>query len=306
MRMKHPPSISIVVPTYKRPDSLSRLLHSLTRLKYPVTRFEVILVDDGGGLSFEPIRERFDRTLRIVGISQSNSGPALARNVGAERSGGEILAFIDDDCEADTLWLTELSKGFETGKDHLCGGRTINSLPHNPYSSASQLLIDFLYDHYNPERRLGGFFPTNNFALPRAPFFELGGFDPALRYGEDREFCHRWATAGYGFLSLPRALVYHRQVLDFLSFIRLHFCYGRGTFDYRRKTVEHGSRPGPLSPLSFYARLVLSGHRRERNVRGLLHTGLLLLSQMANTAGQLSGVIENAFASRSSEESEQR
>jgi glycosyltransferase involved in cell wall biosynthesis len=296
MPMKLPPSISIVVPTYKRPAPLYRLLQSLTRLKYPTTRFEVILVDDGGVLSFEPIWERFGRTFNIVGLSQSNSGPAAARNSGAGRSEGAILAFIDDDCEADPLWLTALSKGFEADRGHVCGGRTMNALPHNPYATASQLLIDYLYQHYNPELRLGAFFPTNNFAVPRVSFLELGGFDPGLRFGEDREFCHRWARAGYGFRSVPGALVYHHQYLDFPSFVRLHFNYGRGTFFYRRKTVESGSKPGSLSPPSFYAGLMLSGLRRERNARGLLHSLLLLLSQAANTAGLFSRVIKDTFS----------
>ncbi len=281
------PSISIVVPTYKRVDSLTRLLHSLTRLKYPTARFEVMLVDDGGGLSFGPIRERFGPALRLECLNQSNSGPGSARNVGAEGSEGEILAFTDDDCEVDSLWLEELSKGFETGTEPLCGGRTVNSLPHNPYASASQQLVDFLYEHYNPERQWGAFFPTNNVALPRTRFLALGGFDPTLRFGEDREFCHRWAMAGGGFRSLPRALVYHHQALDFRSFIHRHWCYGQGTSDYRRKTRAHGSRPGRLSPPSFYVRLVLSGLRRQLDARGLLHSALILLSQMANAVGQL-------------------
>jgi glycosyltransferase involved in cell wall biosynthesis len=188
MPMNPQRSISIVVPTYKRPNLLCRLLQSLTRLEYPTTRFEVIVVDDGGGLSFESILERFGRTFNIVGLSQSNSGPAAARNSGAGRSGGEILAFIDDDCEAHPLWLTALSKGLEAAGKHVCGGRTINSLPNNPYATASQLLIDYLFQHSNPELRPGAFFPTNNFAVPRASFLELGGFDPGLRFGEDREF----------------------------------------------------------------------------------------------------------------------
>ena len=173
MPVNLPPSISIVVPTYKRVDSLTRLLHSLTRLKYPTTRFEVMLVDDGGGPSFGVIPERFEPALRLECLNQSNSGPGSARNVGAEGSEGEILAFTDDDCEVDSLWLEELSKGFETGTEPLCGGRTVNSLPHNPYASASQLLVDFLYEHYNPERQWGAFFPTNNVALPRTRFLAL-------------------------------------------------------------------------------------------------------------------------------------
>ena len=294
--MKPQPFFSIVVPTFRRPAPLCRLLESLVHLKYPATRFQVIVVDDGGGLAFEPILGSFSETLHLVVLSQSNQGPASARNLGARRSEGEILAFIDDDCEADALWLTELSRGFEASGNRIGGGRTINALPMNPYAAASHLLIEYLYCYYNPEFQLGAFFPTNNFAVPRTAFLQLGGFEPVLRFGEDREFCHRWALAGYRFQTLPHALVYHRQCMDFSSFLRLHFCYGRGSFHYRRKVVERGSTPGRLSPISFYARLVLAGLRSERSPRGLRLSGLLLLSQAANTVGFVSGAVKNVIS----------
>ena len=41
------PLVSIVVPTYKRPDALRETLESLAKLEYPADRFEVIVVDDG-------------------------------------------------------------------------------------------------------------------------------------------------------------------------------------------------------------------------------------------------------------------
>ena len=50
------------------------------------------------------------------------------------------------------------------------GGRTVNALPDNPYASASQALIDYLYVYYNEGAAGEPLFTTSNLALPRARF----------------------------------------------------------------------------------------------------------------------------------------
>ena len=277
---------SIVVPTYLRTGQLSDLLFSLTRLKYRSTDFEVIVVDDGGYIPLEPIIFRFCDQLKLTLLRQEkNAGPAYARNKGAACAEGQFLAFIDDDCLVDPGWLQALSEGFTQSPHCICGGKTFNILDQNPYSTASQLLIDHLYEHFSPVDKFGGFFPTNNFAVPRKRFLEIDGFDPTLRFGEDREFCQRWTSRGYPFLSNPDAVVYHSHELNLMSFLRLHFLYGGGSFQFRRRCFDRNQSPGKLSPPSFYLRLIMSGITKEKSLRGLLFSLLLAASQMANTAG---------------------
>jgi glycosyltransferase involved in cell wall biosynthesis len=279
------PPFSIIIPTYHREAQLIDLLLSLTRLRYEPSRFEVILVDDGGRSSPDAVVKPFCTRLNLALIKQENSGPAMARNHAARRAGGRFLAFTDDDCLVDPGWLKALAEGFEQAPVSICGGRTVNALTRNPYSVASHLLLDFLHHHYSPRNCLGGFFPTNNFAVQKANFLEMGGFDPSLRFGEDRDFCHRWASRGYLFQNIPDAVIYHAHALDFSSFLRLHFSYGGGTYEFRKRCVQRGGVTARLNPPSFYLSLILSGIRREKNVQGLWGSMLLLLSQLANTAG---------------------
>jgi GT2 family glycosyltransferase len=72
-------------------------------------------------------------------------------------------------------------------------------LPDNPFSTASQLLIDYLYEYYNIDSPQSLFFASNNFAVARKLFNQVGQFDLnfPLAAGEDREFCDRWLFHGY-------------------------------------------------------------------------------------------------------------
>src|SRR5262245_44155557 len=143
------PFFSIVVPTYGRSAQLMSCLKAISSLDYPIDRFEVVVVNDGGEISNEALlaefRNRFDFTL----LTQPHAGPATARIYGASMAKGEYLAFTDDDCLPLSNWLQTLAVRFETMPECIVGGRTINGYLDNLYSSASQLLIDYLCAYYN-------------------------------------------------------------------------------------------------------------------------------------------------------------
>ncbi len=220
---------SIVVPTHGRPASLRRLLKALNDLDYSRDKYEVVVVVDGGSDSLEEANIGDQAALRLRVLRQENLGPAAARNHGARMAEGRFLAFTDDDCVPDALWLAELDRALRSGPGLLWGGRTINMYPGSLPTEASQLLSDYLHENYNPASRIGAFFPSNNLAVERTRFLELGGFDERLRFGEDRELCSRWRARGFSFGSAPLAIVRHGHRQDWLAFLRLHFLYGGGT-----------------------------------------------------------------------------
>ncbi|MGL5065620.1 MAG: glycosyltransferase [Microcoleus sp.] len=136
---------SIIVPTYDRPQKLAACLDSFAKLKYPSDRFQVIVVNDSTKISIESTVSPFQSKLNLQLLSQPNSGPATARNTGAFAAKGKFLVFTDDDCTVAEDWLQALENRFLKTPDCLLGGRTINALPDNIYSTASQQLIDYLY-----------------------------------------------------------------------------------------------------------------------------------------------------------------
>ena len=276
---------SIVIPTYQRHGPLMRLLRSLTLLDYNPERFEVIVVDDGSDLPLDNVIRRFASELNIIFLKQENSGPAAARNKGSQRAQGKYLAFIDDDCAADPYLLKAMRVSLEEHPGSACGGKVANAFPDNPYSAATQVLMDYLYDHYSPLIHHAGFFPAANLSVPREIFLEMGGFDPTLRFGEDRDFCYRWSSLGYPFASVPDAIVFHYHALKFYSLLSLHFSYGGGTFQFWKRHGRGVLRMTTLNPPRWHLNLVFSGLRNHGRSNGLLSSVLLGFIQGSCAAG---------------------
>ena len=136
--MAFQPIFSIIIPTYNRPERLANCLAAIAQLDYPRDRFEVIVVDDGSDASLEPVVTPLQEQIDITLLRQKNAGPAAARNRGAAQARGQFLAFTDDDCQPTTNWLTQFAENFATAPQSLLGGKTINALVNNPYSTASQ------------------------------------------------------------------------------------------------------------------------------------------------------------------------
>jgi glycosyltransferase involved in cell wall biosynthesis len=85
------PVVSVIVPTYGRPQYLQSALWSVMLQTFP--DWECIVVDDAGDQPSElPNDPRFRWIKRSI-----NGGPGAARNTGVAASRGRYIAFLDDD-----------------------------------------------------------------------------------------------------------------------------------------------------------------------------------------------------------------
>jgi glycosyltransferase involved in cell wall biosynthesis len=286
MKKPHSPMFSIIIPTYQRPARLKKCLEGIARLDYPKDGFEVIVVDDGSTVSLEKALRPFSTGFDLTLVRESHAGPAAARNKGAALARGEFLVFTDDDCVPHPEWLRAFSKRLAVTPDGLIGGAVVNGLPHNPCSSASQLLCDYLYAYHNKEEDNGRFLMSNNMALKKRLFKLSRGFDTDFPWagGEDRAFSSNWLRRGRRIIYAPEAVVSHTHALTFKTFIRQHFAYGRGAFVFHGKH-HHLRRLGGMEPLSFYAELLKYPCRHCRGGRKALLLALFMFSQGAVAAG---------------------
>lgn len=287
--MSRPPlKFSVIIPTCDRPRELAVCLESLALQNYPRERFEVIVVDDASRMPLDLVVAAFRQRLTLTLLKQSRSaGPSRARNRGAACAQGEFLAFTDDDCAPAPDWLQQLDVRFISRPRHVIGGRVINALTENPYSMASHVILDVIYDYYDPQQGRAHFFPTSNFALAADQFREMGGFNEnwPLAAAEDREFCYRWLQRGFLLTYAPEASVYHRHHLTLNSYCGLHFRYGRGAYHYHLLRAD-GRGAGGLKPdWRFYWTCVRYPFQHMAKPRAAIIVALLLLWQVFNAAG---------------------
>jgi glycosyltransferase involved in cell wall biosynthesis len=95
------PLVSVIIPTFDRPEFLKAALRSVMRQTLP--DLEVVVVDDGSTADVLPVLNAVDDGRIRYFKHESNRGEAAARNTGILNARGAYLAFLDDDDQ----WLPE-------------------------------------------------------------------------------------------------------------------------------------------------------------------------------------------------------
>jgi glycosyltransferase involved in cell wall biosynthesis len=97
--MPSPPTISAIIPAYNAAAFIGSAIESALAQTCPPV--EIIVVDDGSTDDTAEVVRQFAEPVRL--LTQTNGGPAAARNHAARAASGEWLAFLD----ADDLWLPQ-------------------------------------------------------------------------------------------------------------------------------------------------------------------------------------------------------
>lgn len=287
------PLISIIVPTYNRPEQLRRNLLSIVQLDAERSNFEVIVVDDGSDLSCESIVMDIAAELNWVFLRQENQGPGIARNAGARVARGQFLAFLDDDCTMPINWYDRLSGVLEKGV--MLGGHTENMLKGVIFSTASQTLVEYLYCYYNSDHSQARFLTSNNMVVSAEFFHDLGGFSAKFprAAAEDRDFCDKWLFFGGNIKYVPGVIVEHWHRMGWRQFCRQHFNYGVGARVYRDNRKNRRAIPPKIEPVRFYLNLIVFPFRKHKNMYSVLLLMCLILSQVLNVSGFFLGKDHN-------------
>jgi GT2 family glycosyltransferase len=117
-------TISVIIPTYKRKNSLERCLKALKGQKRKPD--EVIIVvreEDKETIEYLKSEKIHMPELKMVYVNQP--GQVYAMNAGLEEASGEIICFTDDDAEPFPDWLEKLEKWYEDKDVGGVGGRDI-------------------------------------------------------------------------------------------------------------------------------------------------------------------------------------
>ena len=252
------PSISIIIATKGRYESLQRLFESLKRLEHlERIRPEILVVNNADdGPPERHVKELVEALDRKIGdvrcLREENSVPprpkCQAHNLAIGEARGSILAFIDDDVEVVPGWLRAMHDFF----------------PQHPYDAMQGAILvppvyqgdkEFLrawnryrtipYINYGDRvmeiRTLTG----PNMAMRRELFQKVGLFDERLGPGrsgmsEDVEFAQRILKSGGCIGYEPNAAVYHEVAWDRLTesfFRKWHEQQGRSRLLYKNNSI---------------------------------------------------------------------
>jgi glycosyltransferase involved in cell wall biosynthesis len=210
------PTISVIIPTYNRKDSLLRTLDHLSQQTYRMDRLEVVVVDDGSTDDTQAIASQpFPFTLRY--LQQKNQGATAARNYGAKISQSEILVFIDDDITISPETLEAFAE--KLGKmTKILGMGTINKRSSSVNASVYTPVVLTMADHSliaDDDVELDCVDCNSELlACKRRDFFEIGMFqDPTGGHGwpnwDDVDFGYRAHLKGFRLLGTSKAIAEH-------------------------------------------------------------------------------------------------
>ncbi len=198
--------ISVVVPTFKHPVLLERLLTALLAQDFPAAEYEIIIVDDAASAQTRTqVEERARQatesghTVRYLPMTGVEHGPAAARNAGWRAASAEIIAFTDDDCIPEMSWLKAGLAAFTDGVAAV-SGRVLVPLPPAP--------TDYEYNAAHLEKSE---FVTANCFYRRSVLQTVGGFDARFTaaWREDSDLFFTLLERGESCISVPAAIVMH-------------------------------------------------------------------------------------------------
>lgn len=130
-------SISVLVPTYRRPEDLCRCLYALSKQTRPAEQI-VIVVRLEDAHSTELVNQ-WVRQLPLIVKVVSESGQVKALNAGLLVTTGEIIAITDDDAAPRPDWLARIERHFLS--DPKLGGVGGRDWVHNDEAKREQRIV---------------------------------------------------------------------------------------------------------------------------------------------------------------------
>lgn len=200
------PFISVMIPHLNQSEALGRCLQSLVEQSYPRELFEVIVVDNGSETPPTSIVGRFEGACLAT---EQRPGPGPARNRGVEASRGEIVAFIDADCIADSGWLGAIARTLQRPEAKVIAGGDVRIAVRDTRRltaiEAYESVFAFRQKEYIEKQ---GFSGTGNLAVRRDDFDAIGPF-AGIKVAEDMEWGRRATERGYHIRHTPEMIVSH-------------------------------------------------------------------------------------------------
>lgn len=241
------PSVAVIIPARNEAANLPQVL---TALRDAASTYqgpcELLLVDNGSSDNTADIAVSFG--CRVIEVPQGSI--ARLRNMGAEQSRSEILAFLDADCIVDRNWIRSCVAILEDRQIGLTGTPAVPD-----FNNATWVELAWYRLVSGAQRPV---FPnwigSSNMFMNRMLFNEIGGFDEQLVTAEDVNLCHKIRQTRLICLNKELVTIHLRESKTLCSLLRKEIWRGKGSIrqliESKRKADDAPSIIGPVLQLS--------------------------------------------------------
>src|SRR5438874_10295281 len=273
------PAVTVVLPTFRRPDALARAMSSLASQRDPGVEWELVVVDNDAAPGAEATVHALAPAIPadVMLLREPRRGAAYARNTGIDAAKGDVVAFIDDDVIAAPTWLAALSTPILREQSEGAGGPVKLDpavvLPRWVSRDWRGCLSEYQRRDEEHELPAGDFVLTASAAFRTDLVRETGGFDsvlgPAQRvpifFNEDVDLCRRFWARGGRIRYVPEGAVTHEVPPERLRpgyFFKRTYAQGRSDWLLERET--NAMRPlGGAKGITIHLRRLLADRARE-------------------------------------------
>ena len=240
------PSVTIVIPTQRRPEPLARAARStFAQTGVDPSELELVVVDNDVQPSARGLVERLaaEAPFPVRYVHEPSPGVANARNAAVENARGESIAFLDDDEEAPPEWLASLLDAQRRFDADLVFGAVRTRLPDTVV--AHRAYFDRFFARLGPQTAsaIDHYYGCGDSLLRRAALPARPRPFSAVRNhigGEDDLLFIEMTAQGARCAWSPEAWVWEDPAPERLSLkytIRRAFAYGQGASAERAAAI---------------------------------------------------------------------
>ncbi|WP_370236646.1 MULTISPECIES: glycosyltransferase family 2 protein [Henriciella] len=240
-----PKDITVVIPTYNRPESLHRAVESLFWQSVRKDGFSVLIADNSADASarfaFDALAGKAPDGVTLHYVHAPAPGVANARNAAMDALTTQLVAFLDDDQSAPVHWLEELLATYEGYGAAVTFGPISAELPDDITTHRS-----YFEDFFGREPRLREGFVDKPYGCGNSlldthqipggkPWFDIRMNEVG---GEDDLLWARLKQAGRKFAWAPKATCYEHPLPQRVTLsytLRRALAYGQGPCTLARR-----------------------------------------------------------------------
>jgi glucosyl-dolichyl phosphate glucuronosyltransferase len=283
-------TVSVIIPTYKRPEFLQQTLKSLQEQTLP--DFEIVVVDNAVQPEVEETLAGFNLTARRTARYVPERSPGLhwARHAGARAARGDILVYIDDDVICPPKWLQGMVEPYQNPLVGMVAGRVELLFESEPPAWLNQFRGILSALEWQQEAQALPPYGTPvgcNMSIRKSLLFAVQGFNPdgfgerrLLRWRGDGEcgLTRKVHDAGRLVWMAPEAWLYHRVPASRMTLKYIYWRHAIGGIEeayvdlrYNRRTVPGLGLQGARAAVFFLYHLICAQLQRRNKIRQIHH-----------------------------------